>query len=38
MRAMADDLISISSGALTARINPLGAELTSLTDGAGRSI
>jgi galactose mutarotase-like enzyme len=35
MRAMADDLISISSGALTARINPLGAELTSLTDGAG---
>lgn len=32
---MADDLISISSGALTARINPLGAELTSLTDGAG---
>lgn len=32
---MADDLISISSGALTARINPLGAELTSLTDVAG---
>lgn len=32
---MADDLISISSGALTARINPLGAELTSLTDAAG---
>jgi galactose mutarotase-like enzyme len=32
---MADDLISISSGTLTARINPLGAELTSLTDGVG---
>jgi galactose mutarotase-like enzyme len=32
---MADDLISISSGALTARINPLGAELTSLTDADG---
>jgi galactose mutarotase-like enzyme len=30
------DLISISSGDLTARINPLGAELWSLTDGAGR--
>ena len=32
---MADDLISISSGLLTARINPLGAELTSLTDSTG---
>lgn len=32
---MADDLIAISSGALTARINPLGAELWSLTDASG---
>lgn len=32
---MADPLISISSGMVTARINPLGAELTSLTDGSG---
>lgn len=30
------DLIKISSGDLTARINPLGAELWSLTDTAGR--
>lgn len=30
------DLISIASGELTARINPLGAELWSLTDGEGR--
>jgi galactose mutarotase-like enzyme len=30
------DLISITSGDLTARINPLGAELWSLTDAAGR--
>jgi galactose mutarotase-like enzyme len=30
------DLVSITSGALTARINPLGAELWSLTDGEGR--
>jgi galactose mutarotase-like enzyme len=30
------DLISISSGDLTARINPLGAELWSLTDAEGR--
>ena len=30
------ELISISSASLTARINPLGAELWSLTDGAGR--
>lgn len=29
------DLIAISSGALTARINPLGAELWSLVDAAG---
>lgn len=32
---MADDLITISSGSLTVRVNPLGAELTSLTDGVG---
>ncbi|MEE4451736.1 aldose 1-epimerase family protein [Novosphingobium resinovorum] len=30
------DFVTISSGDLTARINPLGAELWSLTDGAGR--
>lgn len=30
------DLVSIASGDLTARINPLGAELWSLTDGEGR--
>jgi galactose mutarotase-like enzyme len=30
------DLLKISSGALTARINPLGAELWSLTDRRGR--
>jgi len=30
------ELISISSGDLTARINPFGAELWSLTDGEGR--
>ncbi len=30
------DLISITAGALTARINPLGAELWSLTDAQGR--
>ncbi|MEI6641130.1 MAG: aldose 1-epimerase family protein [Novosphingobium sp.] len=30
------DLIAISSGGLTARINPLGAELSSLTDAQGR--
>jgi galactose mutarotase-like enzyme len=30
------DLITISSGELTARINPLGAELWSLTDSVGR--
>jgi len=29
------ELIEITSGALTARINPLGAELWSLTDAAG---
>lgn len=29
------DLVAISSGALTARINPLGAELTSLVDATG---
>ncbi|MDE1916916.1 MAG: aldose 1-epimerase family protein [Sphingomonadales bacterium] len=32
---MDDELISISSGELTARIHPLGAELMSLTDSAG---
>ena len=31
-----DDLLTISSGALSARINPLGAELWSLTDRQGR--
>jgi galactose mutarotase-like enzyme len=30
------NLVTISSGALTGRINPLGAELWSLTDAAGR--
>lgn len=30
------ELVSITSGDLTARINPLGAELWSLTDSAGR--
>ena len=30
------ELLSIASGKLTARINPLGAELWSLTDGEGR--
>ena len=30
------DPVAISSGALTARIDPLGAELVSLTDAAGR--
>jgi galactose mutarotase-like enzyme len=30
------DLVTISNGALTARINPLGAELWSLTDAQGR--
>jgi galactose mutarotase-like enzyme len=33
---VADRLVGIESGALRARINPLGAELWSLTDGAGR--
>lgn len=32
---MTQDLVSITSGALTARIHPLGAELWSLTDPAG---
>ena len=32
---MADDLITISSCGLTARINPLGAELWSLADAGG---
>ena len=32
---MTTDLIAISSGTLSARINPLGAELWSLTDAAG---
>lgn len=31
-----DDLIEITSGNLTARVNPLGAELWSLTDAQGR--
>lgn len=31
-----DDLIEITSGDLTARVNPLGAELSSLTDARGR--
>lgn len=31
-----DDLITIATGRITARINPLGAELWSLTDGEGR--
>ncbi|MCH7628876.1 MAG: aldose 1-epimerase family protein [Proteobacteria bacterium] len=31
-----DDLIEITSGDLTARVNPLGAELWSLTDAQGR--
>lgn len=33
---MADGLIAIGSGELTARVNPLGAELWSLTDRDGR--
>ncbi|NBC37711.1 aldose 1-epimerase family protein [Novosphingobium sp. FSY-8] len=32
---MTDNWLTISSGALTARINPFGAELSSLTDAAG---
>ena len=32
------DWLSISSGSLTARVNPLGAELSSLTDAAGREL
>ena len=32
------DWLSISSGQLTARINPLGAELSSLTDADGREL
>jgi galactose mutarotase-like enzyme len=32
---MSDDLVTIGSGELTARINPFGAELWSLTDAAG---
>lgn len=32
---MSDDLVTISGEGLTARINPLGAELWSLTDAAG---
>lgn len=36
MGEFSDGLISISSGGLTARINPLGAELWSLTDSQGR--
>ena len=33
---MADGLVAINSGELTAKLNPLGAELWSLTDNAGR--
>lgn len=32
------DLVTLGSGALTASINPLGAELWSLTDSAGRQL
>lgn len=32
------DWITITSGALTARVNPLGAELSSLTDADGREL
>lgn len=32
----ASDFVTISNGGLTARINPFGAELSSLTDAAGR--
>ena len=32
----APDLVSICDGALTAQVDPLGAELWSLTDAAGR--
>ncbi len=35
---MADDWIRISNGTLTAAINPLGAELSSLTDADGREL
>jgi galactose mutarotase-like enzyme len=35
---MADDLLTISSGALGAAINPLGAELWSLADGQGHAL
>lgn len=35
---MADDWIRISNGMLTAAINPLGAELSSLTDADGREL
>lgn len=33
---MSDDLVTITNGELTARINPFGAELWSLTDADGR--
>lgn len=35
---MADDWIRISNGTLSAAINPLGAELSSLTDAEGREL
>jgi galactose mutarotase-like enzyme len=35
---MADDLIRITNGALSAAVHPLGAELWSLTDAQGREI
>jgi galactose mutarotase-like enzyme len=35
---VADDWIRISNGALSAAINPLGAELSSLTDAQGREL
>ncbi|PZP14256.1 MAG: aldose epimerase, partial [Sphingomonas hengshuiensis] len=33
-----DKWVTIGSGALTAAINPLGAELSSLKDAAGREL
>lgn len=36
MTVAATELVSLTNGVLTARINPLGAELWSLTDAAGR--
>src|SRR5690606_3784049 len=36
MTVAATELVSLTNGVLTAQINPLGAELWSLTDGVGR--